>query len=71
MQMTGSKVRIVSDGTPAGTHVLDANGDQLKLGRSQVVRIEIEPIVANTLVTATVTIEDVLLDIDALVTIQP
>jgi hypothetical protein len=65
------RVRIVSDGTPQGTHVLDSCGDRLKLGNTTVVRIEIEPIVAGAFVTATITFEAVMLDVDALATILP
>jgi hypothetical protein len=65
------RVRIVSDGTAQGTHVLDSCGDKLKVGQTAIVSIEIEPIVAGTFVTATVTFEGVMLDVDALATIQP
>jgi hypothetical protein len=65
------KVRIVSDGTPQGTRVLDACGDPIKHGHTGIIRIEIEPITANSVVKATITFEDVFLDIDAAATLGP
>jgi hypothetical protein len=61
-----SKLRIISDGTPGSTHILDASGDKLKLGPGVgITKIVIDPIVAGGgLVTAHVTIEGVALDID-------
>jgi hypothetical protein len=51
MTKTRSSIRIISDGTPLGTKVLDSIG----LPISGVARIEIAPIVPNELISAKIT----------------
>jgi hypothetical protein len=59
------RFRIISDGTPGTTRVLDARGEPVRWGSSGLVKVEIAPIVANgDLITAVFTVLNVGLDID-------
>lgn len=54
-------IRIISNGTGFATRVLNTNGEEI----NGVTKIEIEPITANGQVTATLTFENVELEIKA------
>jgi hypothetical protein len=56
---TPGKVRIISDGTPHGTKVLDADGNPILTGYSAIVRIEIDPIIPTRLVSARIYLSNV------------
>jgi hypothetical protein len=59
-------LKIVSDGTATGTHVLDADGQMLRLGKTcGIKRVVIDPIEPGGHVTAHLTLEGVGLDIIA------
>jgi hypothetical protein len=53
-------MRVVSNGTPYGTRVLDADGNPLKLGAAGLTKIELMPITPDcTFVQMVLTIEGV------------
>lgn len=56
-----SKIRIVSTGHGRETRVLDSRGDVI----DNVTSVVIDPIVPDKFVTATITVRDVELDVDA------
>jgi hypothetical protein len=65
---TSKRARIITQGgTTAGLKVLDANGDPIKWGLTGLVRIDIEPLVVDGMVTATLTVRGIDLDLDAAV----
>ena len=65
--LTGKRLRIISDGTAASTHILDANGDLVKFGLAALTKIEFLPIEPKGFVTAILTISSIALDLDAVV----
>lgn len=65
--MSDGALKIVSDGTSNGTHVLDADGQMLRLGKTcGIKRIVIDPIEPGGAVIAHLTLEGVALDIAAI-----
>jgi hypothetical protein len=59
-------LKIVSDGTASGTHVIDADGQILRTGKTcGLKRIVIDPIEPGGQVTAHLTLEGVALEVTA------
>jgi len=52
-------LRIVSDGTPQGTSLFDADGEPVRFGDAMLIGIDIAPIRPGELVTATLTVASI------------
>jgi hypothetical protein len=65
--MSEGMLKIVSDGTASGTHVIDADGQMLRLGKTcGIKRIVIDPIEPGGPIIAHLTLEGVALDVAAI-----
>jgi hypothetical protein len=61
----GPRMRVVSNGTPRGTRVLDADGQPVKFGVAGLTKVELVPITADcAFVQAVLTIDGVGLGMD-------